>query len=146
MHLRRAMGFDIAAGGLLALYILFVCWLLVSRSQPVLAGSGHGLVFVPFGMYLSMLLRTRRLRTKLPAILLAALALELLLQRVAPGHSIVPGLLWDVLGGVLGLGLFDLGALVFRSRELTMRVYTVLAASATGLLAFSLILAQLLKA
>lgn len=96
------------------------------------------LIFVPFGLYLSMLKGEWPLLKKLAPIFAASLALEILQYALALGVSDVTDLLGNTLGGAIGLLLYGIVLRLNKSPGKTNRLLAILALAgsvcATGLL------------
>lgn len=89
------------------------------------------LVFVPFGVYLSMLEEDWNFTCKVAPIFSVSLAYEVFQYIFAVGASDITDLIGNTLGGILGIGLFSLLSRLLRER--TIRILNLLALIGTVL-------------
>lgn len=91
------------------------------------------LIFIPFGIYLSMLKEAWPVLLKLIAVFCASLALEVLQYVFAFGASDITDLIGNTLGGVIGIALYQVLLLLVRDRGKTNRVFQTAALTGTVL-------------
>lgn len=101
------------------------------------------LVFVPFGLYLGMLVEGRLVWAKLAPVFAVSLSLELMQFVFAAGATDVTDLLANTLGGAVGLGLFACARWVAGSDVRALRACNAAALACTVLFIgfFALVLA-----
>lgn len=90
-------------------------------------------VFIPFGMYLSMLDRKISFLMKVLPIFVVSLLYEVAQYCFAIGASDITDLLGNTLGGIAGIGLFVVCAKILGER--TVRILNILAAAGTAIVA-----------
>ncbi len=91
------------------------------------------LIFIPFGIYLSMLKGSWPVLLKLVPIFCASLAFEGLQYVLAVGASDITDLIGNTLGGGIGIGLYRFLLLLLRDRSKTNRAFQIAALSGTVL-------------
>lgn len=77
----------------------------------------NALIFLPFGLLLSMVLPRSSFLSKLFVIVLASLSLEVLQYVLAVGRTDITDLIMNSAGGFAGLIVYDLLELIFRSKS-----------------------------
>ena len=90
-------------------------------------------IFIPFGIYLSMLENTPDFKRKLVLISATSLALEFAQYILAIGRSDITDLLTNISGGVIGICFYWLGLKLFRSKKRTDFIITFVASIVTVL-------------
>ena len=87
------------------------------------------LIFIPYGIYLSMLKPDWSFLKKTAPILLTSLAYEVLQYIFAIGASDITDLIVNTLGGVIGIGVFLLFARIFKDKS--YKIMNILALAGT---------------
>lgn len=88
-------------------------------------------VFIPFGIYLSMLCREIGFLMKVLPIFAVSLMYEVLQYCFAIGASDITDLLGNTFGGIIGIGLFDVCVGVMGER--TVKILNILASAGTAI-------------
>lgn len=88
-------------------------------------------VFIPFGMYLSMLYRTTGFLMKVLPIFAVSLMYEVLQYCFAIGASDITDLFGNTFGGIIGIGLFAVCSKIMGER--TVKILNILAAAGTAI-------------
>lgn len=88
-------------------------------------------VFIPFGMYLSMLCRETGFVMKVLPVFAVSLMYEVLQYCFAIGASDITDLLGNTFGGIIGIGLFDVCVGVMGER--TVKILNILASAGTAI-------------
>lgn len=91
-------------------------------------------VFVPFGIYLSMLKGKLQFWKKAALIFTSSLALETAQYILAVGSSDITDIITNTIGGILGIGSYHLIVKILRNRERADNAIIVLATIVTVLL------------
>ena len=93
------------------------------------------IVFVPVGIYASMLIKDESIIKQVSLAFWVSLSIEVLQFILAVGASDITDLIGNTMGGVIGIGVFYLFTMVFKSR--TVKVFNILTSIATvGLCSF----------
>lgn len=127
--------------GLLIVYLVFLSWIIVFKMQLSFASLpdirninlipfdqsvivnnvidydeilSNVLAFIPFGIFISMLDNTKTLVKRLMPIFLVSLLFEILQYIFAIGASDITDLITNTMGGIVGIGIYDLLATVFK--------------------------------
>jgi glycopeptide antibiotics resistance protein len=85
----------------------------------------NGLIFVPFGIYISMLRSRWSPARRALVIVVASVAFEVIQFAFAIGRADITDVLCNTLGGLIGIGLYAISARVMRST--TNRMLTIVA-------------------
>ncbi|MDR1563335.1 MAG: VanZ family protein [Oscillospiraceae bacterium] len=115
---------------LFAAYLLALVWLILFKLYPVIHGIAFGVrsvnlipfyssggwsevwenfaAFIPFGLFIGVLKPKWSLWNKLLPILCTSLAFELIQLAAGIGRSDITDLISNVLGGLLGIGIYAL--------------------------------------
>lgn len=88
-------------------------------------------IFIPFGIYLSMLSDARYLKAMVFLISVVSLVLEVVQYILAIGQTDITDLLTNTCGGALGIFLYWLSKKIFRSKRHADLVLTIMAAIVT---------------
>lgn len=83
------------------------------------------LIFVPLGIYLTMLRRQWLVGKRILLIAATSVAFEVIQFAFAIGRADITDVVCNTLGGVVGIGLYALSSAILKSR--TNRVFTILA-------------------
>lgn len=88
-------------------------------------------IFVPYGIYLCMLKNEPRLKVKFFLILMTSFLLETLQYILAIGATDITDIITNTCGGMMGIGIYWFAAKIFRSKKRTDKIFVVLAAIVT---------------
>ena len=91
----------------------------------------NALIFIPFGIYLSMLKHNLSFRTKLFIILLTSSLLEIFQYVLAVGRTDITDIITNTCGGAMGIGLYGLAAKVFHGKKQADKIITIFAVIVT---------------
>jgi glycopeptide antibiotics resistance protein len=83
----------------------------------------NALIFIPFGIYLSMLTSRWSIRRRILAIALTSVVFETIQFAFAIGRADITDVLGNTLGGAIGIGIYALAAKILKNR--THRVLTI---------------------
>ncbi len=108
----------------------------INRSELV----NNILVFIPLGVYLSVLCGQWPFWRKLGSIFGVSLLLELLQYAFSVGVSDVTDLMGNTLGGVIGLGVYALALWLCKDRDKANRLFVILASIGSACLTALLLL------
>ena len=93
------------------------------------------IIFVPVGIYASMLIKNESIIKQVSLAFWVSLSIEVLQFILAVGASDITDLIGNTMGGVIGIGVFYLFTMIFKSR--TIKVFNILASIVTvGLCSF----------
>jgi len=87
------------------------------------------IIFMPFGIYLCMLKQEWSFIKKVAPLFLTSLALEIFQYIFAIGATDITDLLANILGGIIGIGIFTIFMIIFR--DTTYKIVLFLALLAT---------------
>lgn len=146
--------------GLAFLYLMIVTWIIVFKMQfsfedlPKLRNINlmpfgqsvivngkieiseiidNAIIFIPIGLYLSMLKKDWKIIKKIGMIASISLVFEMLQYILAIGATDITDLITNTSGGIVGLGIYQIGYRIFKSEEKTNRILNILAMIGTFL-------------
>ena len=88
-------------------------------------------VFIPFGIYLSMINNVRSFKAKSLLIFAASLTLEVVQYILAIGSTDITDLITNTCGGMFGIFIYELATKIFRSKRRVDCIITTLTAIVT---------------
>lgn len=88
---------------------------------------GNAIIFVPFGIYITMLRPEWRLSKRLLLIVAVTLLLEVMQFIFAIGASDITDLIMNTLGGMIGIGFFTIFRKIIRSEDRAVKIMNVFA-------------------
>lgn len=145
---------------LFALYLVILVWVILFKLQFTLSDIDHTrsvnlipfhystftgeqfhfeevrdnvLIFIPFGILLSMLASRMKLRSKILIILGTSLVLEMMQYVLAIGGTDITDLITNVSGGVIGIALYELLLKAAKDKQKTDTVISAVAGIAAVL-------------
>lgn len=92
------------------------------------------LIFIPLGIYLSMLWKNMKLMTKAGIIIAVSLSFEILQCILHIGVSDITDLLTNTAGGLIGIGIFHLTLKLLKSEEKATRAFIAISGIAAALI------------
>lgn len=104
------------------------------------------LVFVPFGIYISMVNGDWSFRKKIVPIIVVSVAFETIQYAFSIGRADITDLLGNTLGGVIGIGLYVALSKILRSRTRLVLNVAGLVLTAGAALIFVIVLLHTLRA
>ena len=128
---------------LFAIYIALLVWIILLKLQFSISELDtirkinlkevmeNIVVFIPFGIYLSMINNVRSYKAKSLLIFAASLTLEVAQYILAIGRTDITDLIANTCGGMFGIFLYELTTKIFRSKRRVDCIITTLAAIVT---------------
>jgi glycopeptide antibiotics resistance protein len=98
------------------------------------------LIFIPAGVYLSLLFKKMPLLGKIALIFVASLALECSQYILAVGRFDITDLITNTVGGIIGIGIYLIGRALFRDKDNSERIIAVFIDVVTVLLVGGMLL------
>lgn len=154
MRIKKHDKYYVLANMLFAIYLLFLAWVILFKLQFSLDGIERSrainlipfhyendasaklhfrevvdncFIFIPFGIYLSLLFDNLKIRMKLLLILTLSCLLECSQYIFSLGRFDITDLITNVVGGVLGICIFTIGTKIFKSRGRARKMFTIIA-------------------
>lgn len=87
---------------------------------------GNMILFIPFGLFLKILLPHNSFFKNIVSFSLVSFCFEALQYILAIGASDITDIIYNVIGGILGIGIYNLLKLIFRKEEITNKIIIVL--------------------
>lgn len=87
---------------------------------------GNMILFMPFGLYLKILRPNNKIIKNIFLFFLISLSFETSQYILAIGASDITDIIYNVIGGILGIGIYNLLKLIFRKEEITNKIIIIL--------------------